>query len=649
MATQKPLDIQYGLSLNGTVILDREQNLAVKNASIENLNVTGTLTAVNTTDSYLKDNNILLNSGIEAGAVSTLGSVTGGSGYTQGTYRNVPLVVSSGTAGYGATADIVVSTGGVVTSVTKVNAGVGYATNTVFTVAAADIDSDNNGTNFSVPVTAVTAGSAATDAFITVARGTSGTDVALKWMESNDAFFGTPRWQLTNDGSNYYSIYVTNDADTSATANKLVLRDGSGNINVNDIGVGNDLSVTGTSLLTGEVTVNTGIIPDADEGAYIGTTSRPFSEGHFGEIQIAPGSEDNDITTASGNLVLDSAGGTVNVQDNLDVDGDVNIDGGDLTVSTTTFNLANTTATTVNAFGAGTTIEIGASTGTTNVNNNLVVDLDLQVKGGDITTNQTTFNLLDTNATTINAFGAATTIDIGASTGTTNINNNLDVDGDVNIDGGDLTVSTTTFNLANTTATTLNLGGASTTLNVSHVGTGARTINIATAATGGASTLTFGGGVTGNTLKIQGTTAGQINLTTDVTTGIANLFTSVTGKLQIGGVGSELYVGTQTAVTGTTTTVATTAQTVTDQFSTTEFRSAEYLVQITQGSSYQVSKILLVHDGTTPYITEYGTLLSGSTLGTLDVDITGGNARLLVTMANATSASVKVSRTSIIV
>jgi hypothetical protein len=464
MAMQKPLDIQYGLSLNGTVVLDREQNLAVKNASIENLSVTGTLTAVNTTDSYLKDNNILLNSGIEAGAVSTLGSVTGGSGYTQGTYRNVPLVVSSGTAGYGATADIVVSTGGVVTSVTIANAGSGYATNTVFTVAAADIDSDNNGTNFSVTVTAVTAGGAATDAFITVARGTSGTDVALKWMETNDAFFGTPRWQLTNNGSNYYSIYVTDDADTSATANKLVLRDGSGNINVNDIG-----AVNGT-----------------------------FS-------------------------------------------------------------------------------------------------------------------------------------------------------GDVAVNGGDLTTTSATATLFNANATTLSVGGAATTLNLANTGTGARTIDVATAATGGASTLTFGGGVTGNTIKIQGTAAGQINLTTDVTTGIANLFTSVTGKLQIGGVGSELYVGTQTAVTGTTTTVATTDETVTDQFSTTEFRSAEYLVQITQGSSYQVSKILLVHDGTTPYITEYGTLLSGSTLGTLDVDITGGNARLLVTMANAASASVKVSRTSIIV
>ncbi len=465
MAIQKPLDIQYGLSLNGTLVLDREQNLAVKNASIENLSVTGTLTAVNTTDSYLKDNNILLNSGIEAGAVSTLGSVTGGSDYTQGTYRNVPLVVSSGTAGYGATADIVVSTGGAVTSVTIANAGSGYATDTVFTVAAEDIDSDNNGTNFSVPVTAVTAGGAATDAFITVARGTSGADVALKWMESNDAFFGTPRWQLTNDGSNYYSIYVTNDADTSATANKLVLRDASGNINVSAIG--------------------------ATNGTFSG---------------------------------------------------------------------------------------------------------DVAVNGGDITTTAT-----------------------GATT------------------------------IFNSNTTNLSIGGAATTLALANAGTAARSVNISTTATAGASTLTFGGAVTGNTLKIQGTAAGQINLTTDVTTGIANLFTSVTGKLQIGGVGSELYVGTQTAVTGTTTTVATTAQTVTDQFSTTEFRSAEYLVQITQGSSYQVSKILLVHDGTTPYITEYGTLLSGSTLGTLDVDITGGNARLLVTMANATSASVKVSRTSIIV
>jgi hypothetical protein len=49
---------------------------------------------------------------------------------------------------------------------------------------------------------------------------------------------------------------------------------------------------------------------------------------------------------------------------------------------------------------------------------------DVDIRGADLTTNQTTFNLLNTTATTVNAFGAATTIGIGAATGTLTINNN---------------------------------------------------------------------------------------------------------------------------------------------------------------------------------------------------------------------------------
>ena len=48
---------------------------------------------------------------------------------------------------------------------------------------------------------------------------------------------------------------------------------------------------------------------------------------------------------------------------------------------------------------------------------------DLAVNGGDLTTTATTFNLLDTNATTVNFAGAATTMDIGAATGTITFNN----------------------------------------------------------------------------------------------------------------------------------------------------------------------------------------------------------------------------------
>jgi len=145
---------------------------------------------------------------------------------------------------------------------------------------------------------------------------------------------------------------------------------------------------------------------------------------------------------------------------------DLAVNGGDITTDQATFNLLNTVATTVNFAGAATTVSIGAETGTTSVNNNLVVDDDLAVNGGDITTDQATFNLLNTVATTVNFAGFATAIDIGANTGTTNVNNNLNVVGDVSIDGGDLISSTTTFNLLNTVATTVNFAGFATAIDI---------------------------------------------------------------------------------------------------------------------------------------------------------------------------------------
>src|SRR5205807_7699 len=50
---------------------------------------------------------------------------------------------------------------------------------------------------------------------------------------------------------------------------------------------------------------------------------------------------------------------------------------------------------------------------------------NLAVNGGSITTTQTTANLINATPTTINFGGAATALNIGASTGSTTINNNL--------------------------------------------------------------------------------------------------------------------------------------------------------------------------------------------------------------------------------
>ncbi len=158
--------------------------------------------------------------------------------------------------------------------------------------------------------------------------------------------------------------------------------------------------------------------------------------------------------------------GTTTVKNNLQVDIDLEVRGGDITTNQTTFNLVNGTATTVNFAGAGTAVNIGAATGTTNVKNNLDVDGDVNIDGGDLTVSTSTFNLVNTTASTVNFAGAGTAVNIGAATGTTTVKNNLDVDGDVNIDGGDLTVSTSTFNLANANATTVNFAGAGTAVNV---------------------------------------------------------------------------------------------------------------------------------------------------------------------------------------
>ena len=99
---------------------------------------------------------------------------------------------------------------------------------------------------------------------------------------------------------------------TGTTSGALIVTGG--------VGISKNLNVGGTSTFAGQAIFNTGIVPDADEGAYLGTASLPFSEAHIDEIRIGV-SGNGEIDTASGNLILDSAGGTVNITDNLDVDG----------------------------------------------------------------------------------------------------------------------------------------------------------------------------------------------------------------------------------------------------------------------------------------------------------------------------------------
>ncbi|NBP01959.1 MAG: hypothetical protein EBU90_17895 [Proteobacteria bacterium] len=88
------------------------------------------------------------------------------------------------------------------------------------------------------------------------------------------------------------------------------------------------LTVKETSTLTGEVTVGTGIIPDTDEGAYLGTSSKPFSDAHIGEIRISQ-TDDNTIDTVTGPLTLNATNGSkVAISTSATITGDLDMTAG---------------------------------------------------------------------------------------------------------------------------------------------------------------------------------------------------------------------------------------------------------------------------------------------------------------------------------
>jgi hypothetical protein len=96
----------------------------------------------------------------------------------------------------------------------------------------------------------------------------------------------------------------------------------------------------------------------------------------------------------------------------------------------------------------------------------------------------------------------------------------------------------------------------------------------------------------------------------------------------------------------TTTSITTNSATAIESFAVSTSRTAEAIIQITQGTDYYSSKALLIHDGTNVKITEYAIL--ESTVGAIPITISsainGSNVELLATITDAatTNATAKV-------
>lgn len=170
--------------------------------------------------------------------------------------------------------------------------------------------------------------------------------------------------------------------------------------------------------------VQSSIVPDSTANYNLGTATKQWN-----------------------NLWIDGTAAidTLTVDENATIVGSLTIDSGNIYVplSQTTVNLFDGTATDINAFADGTAIRIGATTGTLTLRNPTIVGTE------------TTQNLFNTVATTVNAFGAAEEIFMGVTLGGapgSNSNFTINSDdtilvGDLNVNGGEILSSQNTFDL----------------------------------------------------------------------------------------------------------------------------------------------------------------------------------------------------------
>jgi hypothetical protein len=287
------------------------------------------------------------------------------------------------------------------------------------------------------------------------------------------------------------SIGAATGTTTINNANTVV----TGDLAVNGADITTTATGTATLFNTNATTLNVGGAATTATIGYTGTASSTtnISTGAVGSSN-----------TKTVNLGTNAGLGTINVNIGSDVLGTTTINSSTLAGSSanSTQNVFNTNHTVVNAFGAATTLTMGATSGATTT-----------IRGGTLVGNTTTQNVFNATATTVNAFGAGTTVSIGAATGTTTINNaNTVVTGDLAVNGANIiTTSTGTATLFNTNATTLNVGGAATTMTV---GSSTATINL-------------GSGTTGATINIKG------NLVVEGTTTTVNSTTVTIDDINI--------------------------------------------------------------------------------------------------------------------
>ena len=280
-----------------------------------------------------------------------------------------------------------------------------YASNNVTAVQVATLDQTK------LAVLQTTASTSTTTGALTVAGGVgiagnlyvggnlsiAGTDLNIGSVQFNN---GLTLSGSTTAATEYFTI--TDGAATPVT--KFQVDTSSGNTTI-----AGTLSVTGATTITGAATLSSTL-------GVTGATTLSSTLDVTGNLNV--NTNKFSVIASSGNT---SIAGTLGVTGNTTLSGTLGVTGA--TTLSSTANVVGDFSVATNKFTVAALTGNTAVAGTLGVTGDTTLTGDLAVNGGDITTTATTFNLINTTATTLNIGGAATSLTLGATSGTATIRN----------------------------------------------------------------------------------------------------------------------------------------------------------------------------------------------------------------------------------
>jgi len=402
-----------------------------------------------------------------------------------------------------------------------------------------------------------------------------------------------------------------------------------------------------------------------------------------------------------------------------------------ITTGSTSFDLVNTTATTVNFAGAATTINVGNASGTVYIAGNLDVKgttttiesttitvsdknvelgkvttpTDTTADGGGLTLHGTTDKTFTWYSSPVTAWTSSENLSlasgkayyingtsvlsgstlgsgitgssltsvgtltsgtwhadvIGATYGGTGVNNGSST---ITL-GGSLTFSgayATTFTVGATTSLTLPSSGTVATTTGTTFGSGSvwngnviGSIYGGTGVANGANnTITFTGNYTlgltlTNNTSVTLPTSGTLSTLTGTET-LTNKSFNSSVNYQTGGttIFNENAVQAVLATPPTTSGTAVSIDTWNNASpaSSPYYKSVKYIVEVTQGTNYQISELVVLTDGTATYQTEYGVIQNNGDFCTFTTSISSGVASLNIYFTSgSTAATINIKKT----